>query len=123
MLRKVTWVKPQIIVEVKFTEWTEDGILRHPSYQGLRTDKHESEISQELPISDKSDEFNLTHPDKILYPKVHITKLDLANYYEKIATHIIPYILIVLFLWFDVLKVAKVNVFFKNIGHQACLRV
>lgn len=37
--------------------------------------------------------FNLSHPDKLLYPDVNITKLDLANYYSKIATWILPYIL------------------------------
>src|SRR5499427_1473590 len=33
------WVKPEMVVEVEFTEWTPDGHVRHPSFQGLRTDK------------------------------------------------------------------------------------
>lgn len=37
--------------------------------------------------------FNLSHPDKLLYPDVNITKLDLANYYNQIAEWILPYIL------------------------------
>ena len=38
-------------------------------------------------------QFNLSHPDKLLYPKVNITKLDLANYYNTVANWILPYIL------------------------------
>lgn len=33
------WVKPKLVAQVQFTEWTSDGILRHPSFQGLREDK------------------------------------------------------------------------------------
>ncbi|MES2141730.1 MAG: non-homologous end-joining DNA ligase [Pseudomonadota bacterium] len=43
----VTWVKPKIIVEVAFTEWTKKGSLRHPSFKGLRSDKKAKEISHE----------------------------------------------------------------------------
>jgi len=39
------------------------------------------------------EKFNLSHPDKLLYPDVNITKLDLANYYNQIAEWILPYIL------------------------------
>ena len=37
--RKAIWVKPQLVCEVEFTEWTPDGHLRHPSFEGLRDDK------------------------------------------------------------------------------------
>lgn len=46
-LGKVTWLKPNIIVEVEFREWTKAGLLRHPSFKGLRTDKKPSEIIRE----------------------------------------------------------------------------
>lgn len=35
----VHWVKPQLVVETSFTEWTSDGVLRHPSFLGVREDK------------------------------------------------------------------------------------
>ena len=38
-----TWVKPKLVAEVKFTEWTEAGEMRHPVFLGLRTDKHRHE--------------------------------------------------------------------------------
>ncbi|QSQ28368.1 DNA ligase D [Pyxidicoccus parkwayensis] len=43
------WVRPQHVAQVRFTEWTEDGRLRHPVYQGLRTDKKPVEVVREMP--------------------------------------------------------------------------
>ncbi|HEV7224589.1 MAG TPA: DNA ligase D, partial [Pirellulales bacterium] len=43
------WVKPELVAQVEFTNWTDDGILRHPSFQGLREDKAAREITRELP--------------------------------------------------------------------------
>ena len=48
--RAVHWVKPLLICEVAFTEWTSDGRIRHPSFQGLREDKDASEVKQERPM-------------------------------------------------------------------------
>lgn len=49
MMRDVTWVKPDLIAQVRFTEWTGDGMLRHPVFLGLRTDKSAREIVRETP--------------------------------------------------------------------------
>jgi bifunctional non-homologous end joining protein LigD len=43
------WVRPEMVADVEFTEWTEDGRLRHPSFQGLRTDKAASDVHRETP--------------------------------------------------------------------------
>jgi bifunctional non-homologous end joining protein LigD len=43
------WVKPQLVVEVRFTEWTRDRLLRHPAYLGLREDKTPRGVGLELP--------------------------------------------------------------------------
>lgn len=43
----ITWIRPKIICEVAFTEWTQDGILRHPVFQGLRSDKSPLEVLRE----------------------------------------------------------------------------
>jgi bifunctional non-homologous end joining protein LigD len=45
----VHWVDPKIVVEVEFTEWTEDGRLRHPSFVGVREDKPAREVRREMP--------------------------------------------------------------------------
>ena len=46
-LRQAHWAKPQLVGEVEFTEWTEDGVIRHPSFQGLREDKKASDVVRE----------------------------------------------------------------------------
>ena len=43
----ITWVKPQLVAELKFTEWTPDGKLRHPSFEGLRLDKPAKQVTRE----------------------------------------------------------------------------
>ncbi|MEO7997247.1 MAG: non-homologous end-joining DNA ligase, partial [Gemmatimonadaceae bacterium] len=44
---KVTWVKPTLVAEVSFTEWTHEGLLRHPVFQGLREDKKATSVKRE----------------------------------------------------------------------------
>jgi bifunctional non-homologous end joining protein LigD len=48
-LRRAVWVEPKLVGEVAFTEWTDEGIIRHPSFQGLREDKRPKEIVREEP--------------------------------------------------------------------------
>jgi bifunctional non-homologous end joining protein LigD len=43
------WVKPKMVAEVKFTEWTSSGEMRHPVYLGLRTDKRAADVEREIP--------------------------------------------------------------------------
>lgn len=48
-LRDAHWAKPQLVAEVEFIEWTADGSIRHPSFQGLREDKKAAEVVREEP--------------------------------------------------------------------------
>ena len=48
------WVKPELVAEVAFSEWTADGRMRHPSYQGLREDKPAAEVVRERPVSPRA---------------------------------------------------------------------
>ena len=48
-LRGAHWIEPKLVAEVRFIEWTSDGTLRHPSFQGLREDKKPQEVRRELP--------------------------------------------------------------------------
>ncbi len=48
-LRETRWSEPKLIAEVSFTEWTSDGSIRHPSFQGLREDKSPQEVLREVP--------------------------------------------------------------------------
>jgi bifunctional non-homologous end joining protein LigD len=47
--RGAHWVKPALVCEVRFTEWTSDGNIRHPAFQGLRADKNPLEVVREKP--------------------------------------------------------------------------
>ncbi|MGO8815610.1 MAG: DNA ligase D [Terriglobia bacterium] len=49
--RGAIWVRPQLVAEVEFTEWTPDGRLRHPSFKGLREDKPARSVVKETPVS------------------------------------------------------------------------
>jgi bifunctional non-homologous end joining protein LigD len=46
-MKRCVWVKPTVVCEVKFTEWTRDNRLRHPVFMGLRDDKKASEVFRE----------------------------------------------------------------------------
>ena len=50
-----TWVKPSLVAEVKFTEWTSSGEMRHPVYLGLRTDKRAEDVKREREKPRKKD--------------------------------------------------------------------
>ncbi len=104
--RGAHWVKPELVAEVAFTEWTRDGLLRHPAFQGLREDKPAAEIVRETSrapkparsISGGSDGpvevagVRLTHPDRVLYRGQAITKVGLARYYEAVADWMVPHV-------------------------------
>ena len=47
----VHWVEPRLVGEVGFSEWTRDGELRHPRFQGLRDDKDPADVVREVPTS------------------------------------------------------------------------
>jgi bifunctional non-homologous end joining protein LigD len=47
--REVHWVEPRLVAQIGFTEWTGDGRLRHPRFQGLRQDKAPRDVVRERP--------------------------------------------------------------------------
>lgn len=111
--RAMHWVEPQLIGEVAFSEWTADGHLRHPSFQGLRSDKAPSDITQEKPTpsslveakkvsarkrtTQKSNDdeiggIQVTHGDRVVDVHSKLTKADVVQYYEKISAVILPHL-------------------------------
>lgn len=114
--RGVHWLKPELVAEVNFAEWTEDSIIRQASFVALREDKPGREIVRERPIEEleapakkKSKAaktqssspstvtpqiagVTLTHASRVLFPGVGWTKLDLARYYEDVADWILPHL-------------------------------
>ena len=53
-IRTATWVKPRLVAQVSFTEWTSDNRLRHPSFLGLREDKAPEDVVREKPMAASS---------------------------------------------------------------------
>lgn len=49
-LRRAVWAEPKLVGEVAFAEWTNENIIRHPSFQGLREDKNPKEVIREDPV-------------------------------------------------------------------------
>lgn len=86
--RDVTWVEPTYVAQVDFTEWTSDGILRHPVFRGLREDKDPSEVVIEAPEVKTV----LSNPDKIYFSEAKATKSDLARYYDDVAERMLPHV-------------------------------
>ena len=107
--RKHHWVKPELIAEVSFSEWTEAGAVRHPVFQGLRSDKPAAGITRELPTPVKgiemSDEdagastsdapgmvegtlpatLKITNGDRVIDEKSGATKMDVVRYYALVG--------------------------------------
>ena len=93
----VVWVEPELVAEVEFAEWTHDGRLRAPSYQGLRDDKAASEVratSEPSRARSAAGErvLKLSNLDKVFWPDEGITKGDLLAYYRAIAPVLVPHL-------------------------------
>ncbi|HSK46942.1 MAG TPA: DNA ligase D [Coriobacteriia bacterium] len=107
LARSIHWVEPSLVAEVAFAEWTEEEQLRHPSFLGLREDKAADEVVVESPAppptlppepATKKGEgpviatVRLSNPDRVLWPDVGVTKLELARYYESVADLMLPHV-------------------------------
>ena len=115
--RGVHWVEPEFVCEIAFLNWTPDGVLRHPSFQGLREDKPAKSVKREraLPTGkaakqaanddpppdaappgkrgpEKIEGVAISHPDRVIFPDLGITKRQLIEYYASIADWILPHI-------------------------------
>ena len=82
----VVWVKPELVAEVKFIEFTHDGHLRAPVFQGLRDDKPARDVVVE------SERVKLSNPEKVFFSDEGITKSDLFEYYRAVAAVLVPHL-------------------------------
>lgn len=94
------WVKPTLVAEVKFSDWTPDGQVRHASFEGLRADKPAREVTRErglrpadaLPLAAAAGATQVSHPERVVDPSSGATKLDLVRYYESVAEWLLPHL-------------------------------
>lgn len=103
---EITWLRPFYAAEIRFAEWTKEGLLRQASFKGLRTDKDIKEIKKESPIviekkqpkakTKESDSIiegvELSNPQKLLFENPPVTKVELAQYYQKVSPRMMPYL-------------------------------
>src|SRR5581483_10892953 len=92
----IVWVEPRLVCEVEFVEWTHDGRLRAPSFQGLREDKPTREVRQEVPAETEAGAgaklLKLSNLDKPFWPELGITKGDLIEYCRAVAPVLVPHL-------------------------------
>jgi bifunctional non-homologous end joining protein LigD len=98
------WIKPQLVAEIAFSEFTDGGILRHPSFIALREDKPAKDVVKEVPQHLEAKEakpkrsrskkaahataedfgIEISSPERVIFPELGLTKKDLADYYATI---------------------------------------
>ncbi len=108
--RDITWVEPRLVVEVRYKEWTADGLLRHPVFLRWRDDKKPQECvrrgkgekgkgkgpAADVPIPHSPfpipREVQFTNLDKVFWPDEGYTKGDLIAYYRAVAPWLLPFL-------------------------------
>ncbi len=107
----VTWIKPELVCEIKYSEITKDGIFRHPVFVAVREDKNPEEVNvkpkeMKAKIQPKKNEISendteitlnrhkvkLTNQNKIYFPKDGVTKGEIIDYYQSVADYILPHL-------------------------------
>lgn len=91
--RGVTWVKPELVVEVAFADFTAEGSVRHASFLGLRGDKPATEVVPEraAPAPEPESTVAITHRERVIDSAGGATKGDLADYYHRMAPLMLPF--------------------------------
>lgn len=101
------WVRPELVAEVQFREWTRDGVVRQPSFKGLREDADPGAVVREdargpetvAAATGRASRrgplrvagIAISNPDKVLEP-AGITKEALARYYAAVAPAMLPHV-------------------------------
>jgi len=107
-----TWVEPTLVVDVRYKEWTDEGLLRQPVFVRFRDDKKPEECvkpgggrrepgdkdpaaappASRLPAPDERREIRFSNLDKVFWPEEGYTKGDLIEYYRAVSLWMLPYL-------------------------------
>jgi len=105
----VHWVRPDLVAEIMFSEWTNEGLVRQASFVALREDKPAAQIVREIPRDASAGEkpeamstqdnagdqvagIAITHPDRVIDKAAHVDKIMLARYYDSVAERMLPHL-------------------------------
>jgi bifunctional non-homologous end joining protein LigD len=99
-LVKPHWVKPKLIAEVAFAEWTKSGHVRQAVFHGLRSDKPPERITKEVAQHMEKapagkalpKDFRVTHPERVVDRNTGVTKGELIAYYAAVAGLMLPHL-------------------------------
>ena len=84
--RGAHFVKPKLVAEIAYGSLTDDGILRHASFIGLRGDKKAKDVTIErAALMPAAASVEISNADRVIFPESDITKGELADYYDAIA--------------------------------------
>ncbi len=100
-----TWVDPRHVCEVRFTEWTPDGLLRHPAFLRMRDDKRvdqceragrekreEGSVVEDRAATPPSRDVSFSNLNKVFWREEKITKGDLIDYYRTVSPWLLPWL-------------------------------
>ncbi|CAN7440321.1 DNA ligase D [Duganella sp. LjRoot269] len=105
--KKAHWLKPALVAEVSFGEWTHSGSIRHAVFKGLRKDKKAGTIIREVPahLKEKLDmqpastvqgklpaSLKVTNPDRVIDKESGVTKIALVRYYALVGALMLPHL-------------------------------
>lgn len=90
--RDVTWVWPELVVEVAFRGWGREGLLRQASFLRLRDDKRRNVGAGRAEAKRGGDGVRISSPDRVVYPGKGITKGEVADFYRAIGDWMLPWI-------------------------------
>lgn len=89
------WVRPALVAEVEFAEWTSEGVVRQASFKGLRVDKPARHIVRETGVAIAPalrSQLKVSHPERIVDAASGVSKLDLCRYYESVVEWLLPHL-------------------------------
>ncbi|NLS27906.1 Multifunctional non-homologous end joining protein LigD [Sphingomonas sp. S2M10] len=93
--RGAHWVKPELVAEVAFAEFTAEKVVRHASFLGLREDKPADAVVAEEPAAlpeTAPSSIKISSRDRVIFPESKLTKGDLADYYAAVAPIALPWL-------------------------------
>jgi bifunctional non-homologous end joining protein LigD len=100
---EVTWLQPELVADIAYTELTRDKVFRHPVFLRLRDEKESAAVNEEVleemtTVKEKeelkvgSHKVIISNRHKIFWPDEGYTKGDVIDYYDKMADYILPHL-------------------------------